>query len=352
MYGLPVCVQRTFAAGLLIAALTATSVEAAGAGEKLPPRITIGASAGGSLQNALATGLAKVVSNVASTIVVVQPFAGTSAFFPLVDSGELDLGLASAVDFAMSYRGPKRLKVNGENPYPLAENLRLVMGGSPLIVGFVVRKKSDLHRVEDLKGHRVAGEFPAHLGARFYNYSALTGAQLGKNNVTIVPFSGIGDGLQALVDGRVDAAAFGVGGPQIREADANVGVRFLSSDCSPAGRERIRAAVPGHYLIDLKAGSYAGVTEDICTVAFQNYVVAGANENPAVVSAFIKGTWDNIDKLAKLHPSLRLWTREAMVPQEPTIPFHPAAIAFYKSVGAWTPALDKKQKELLALTGK
>jgi TRAP transporter TAXI family solute receptor len=352
MYGLPTLIQRIFAAGLLIAALTAASLETASAEDKLPPRITLGASAGGTLQNALATGLAKVVSNATSTIVVVQPFAGTSAFFPLVDSGELDLGLASAVDFAMSYRGPKRIKVNGENPYPLAENLRLVMGGSPLIVGFVVRKESNLHKYEDLKGHKVAGEFPAHLGARFFNYSGFTGAQLGKDDITIVPFSGIGDGLQALVEGRVDAAAFGVGGPQIREADANVGVRFLSADCSPVGRERIRAAVPGHYLIDLKAGSYAGVTEDICTVAFQNYIVAGADENPAVISAFIKATWDNIDKLAKLHPSLRLWTRKAMVPQEPTIPFHPAAITFYKSVGAWTPALDKKQKDLLALTGK
>ena len=334
-------------AGVLLA-IAAVAQPARGE-DKLPPRVTIGASAGGSLQNALATGLAKVVSGAAGTIVVVQPFAGTSAFFPLVDSGELDLGLASAVDFAMSYRGPK-IKVNGENPYPEARKLRIVMGGSPLIVGFVVRKDSKLHKVEDLKGQRVAGEFPAHLGARFFNYSAMTGAQLGKSDLKIIPFSGIGDGLQALVQGRVDAAAFGVGGPQIREADANVGVRFISSDCSPAGRERIRKAVPGHYLIDLKAGSYPGVTEDICTVAFQNYVVAGADENPAVVKAFIKGVWDNVDKLAKLHPSLRLWTRDAMVPRDPTVPFHPAAIEFYKSVGAWSADLDEKQKKLLSLT--
>lgn len=334
----------------LAVAFTCSMVSAANAEDRLPPRLMFGASAGGTLQNALATGLAKVVSDAAETTVVVQPFAGTSSFFPLVNAGELDFGIASAVDFAMSYRGADRLQVNGENPYPLAENLRLVMGGSPLIVGFAVRADSDLKTVSDLAGRKIAGEFPAHLGARYFNYSALTGAGLTADDVDVVPFSGIADGLEALVQGRVEAAAFGVGGPQIREADAAVGVRFISSDCSEKGRQMIREAVPGHYLIDLKAASYPGVPTDICTIAFQNYVVTSADQDPTVVKAFVKSVWENIEQLSKLHPSLKMWTQEAMLPKDPTIPFHEAAIEFYKDAGIWTDEMDKKQAELLAVT--
>ena len=50
-------------------------------------------------------GWRKVVSDAAAMQAQVQPYAGTSTFVPLFDSGELDFGVVNAVDMGMVYRG-------------------------------------------------------------------------------------------------------------------------------------------------------------------------------------------------------------------------------------------------------
>ena len=49
-----------------------------------------------------------------------------------------------------------------------------------------------------------------------------------------------------------------VGSAKVKEADAAVGVRYLSLDCSPQGEEHIKKAVPGYYLTTLKSDSSTG----------------------------------------------------------------------------------------------
>ena len=76
---------------------------------------------------------------------------------PLLDSGELELGVNNAVDMGLAYRGPS-FKIGGRNPFPHAPNLRLVMRGAPLMVAPVVRKDSPIKTMADARGKRVTGE--------------------------------------------------------------------------------------------------------------------------------------------------------------------------------------------------
>ena len=59
--------------------------------QQLPRSIGIGSNPAGSLFYSLASGLAKVISDATPMQAQVQPYAGTSTFVPLFDSGELDL---------------------------------------------------------------------------------------------------------------------------------------------------------------------------------------------------------------------------------------------------------------------
>ncbi len=334
---------------LTIAALAALSLTTPAFAQTLPATITLGTSQTGTLQHGVATGLAKVASARIGSTVVVQPFSGATTALPLVESGELELGLAPSVDVGMSYYGPDHLKIGGMNPYPRAPGLRLVMAGSPLIASLVVRKDSPIKTAADLKGKRIAGEFRASLGAYFNTFVHLASANLTWKDVRVTPFAGLNEGLDALVQGRIDATVFGVGAARIREADAQVGVRFASSDCSPEGTERIRKAAPGYYTITLKAGSLPGVAEDVCTTAYSLYLFASQKTSDAVVGGIVKALWDDADKLAPLHPALREWKREGAVDKSPTAPYHPAAIAFYKTVGVWSADLDAAQARLIAV---
>jgi TRAP-type uncharacterized transport system substrate-binding protein len=68
-----------------------------------------------------------------------------------------------------------------------------------------------------------------------------------------------------------------------------------------------------------------------------------------VVASVLRAIWDNVEKLAPLHPILKEWTRERAVDPDVTIPYHPGAVQFFKEKGVWFAKMDEAQKRLLAL---
>ena len=314
--------------------------------QKLPPSVTLGTNTPGTLFYSLAGGLAKVMSSKSPVQVTVQPYTGTSTFLPLMNSGELDFGVVNGVDMGMAYVGPK-LKVGGRNPFQEAPNTRLVMRGSPLKISAIVRKDSDIKSVSEMKGKRVTGEYPAHLAVWYNMYGILSSAGLTWNDVTVVPVPAVNDGVDALVQGRADVTTHALGSAKVKEADAAVGVRYISIDCSPEGEKRLRAAVPGYYPTRLKAGASTGIVEDTCLEAYDIYFATHKGASDNLVTAVLKSLWDNIDQLLPLHPGFREWTRDRAASADVTVPYHPAAVAFYKEKGVWTPEMDQAQKKLL-----
>lgn len=317
--------------------------------QQLPRSVTIGANPPGTVFYALASGIAKVVSGAASFQVVVQPYTGTSTFLPLVNSGELDLGLIGAADLVMAYQGSQRLKIGGQNPFPHTPHVRLVMRGSPLMGGLLVRKNSPIKSIHEIKGKRVTGEYRAHLAMWTIMFAHLVSAGLTWEDVKVVPVPAVNEGVDALVQGRAEVSGHALGAAKIREADAAVGVRHVSMDCSPQGEERLRKSVPAYYPRWVKTGEVVAIVEDTCVSAYDTYLLThkAAMEQP--VTTVLKAVWDNVEKLPPLHPQFKEWTRERAVHPDVTIPYHPAAIQFYRERGLWTAKMDEAQRKLLSL---
>ncbi|HEU5320104.1 MAG TPA: TAXI family TRAP transporter solute-binding subunit, partial [Methylomirabilota bacterium] len=260
----------------------------------------------------------------------------------------LEFGVNNAVDMALALRGPA-FKIGGRNPFPHTPNARLVMNGSPFMVSLLVRKDSPVRTVHDVKGRRMTGEYPAHLAVWYNMLGHLASAGLTWSDVKVVPVPAINEGLDALVQGRADVTEFALNAAKVREADATVGVRHVSIDCSPEGERRLRAAVPGYYPRWVKAGAAVAVVEDTCVIAYDLYITTGKGVPDALVEATLKSIWDNVDKLPALHPLFKEWTRERAVTAEMTIPYHPAAVRFYRERGVWKPEHDALQQKLSAL---
>jgi TRAP transporter TAXI family solute receptor len=309
----------------------------------------LGSNPPGTVFYSVASGLSKVATDSGALKLTVQPHSGSSTFLPLLDSGELEFGVNNAVDMALAYRGPG-FKIGGRNPFPHTQNARLVMNGSPFMVGLLVRKDSPIKTVHDVKGKRMTGEYPAHLAVWYNMFGHLASAGLGWNDVKVVPVPAVNEGVDALIQGRADVTEHALNSAKVREADAAVGVRHVSIDCSPDGEKRLRAAVPGYYPRWIKAGTAAAVVEDTCVIAYDLYLIAGKSVSDDMVEAAVKAIWDGVDKLAPIHPIFKEWTRERAVTAEMTIPYHPAAVRFYKERGAWKPEHETIQQKLLSLT--
>lgn len=310
--------------------------------------VTIGTNPPGTVFYALAAGVAKVATEAGPVQATVQPYTGTSTLLPLLQSGELDFALVNGVDMGMAYLGASKLKVGGKNDFPHSPGIRLVMRGAPLVIGLLVKKDSPLRTIYDIKGKRVTGEYPAHQAVWFNMYGMLATAGLGWNDVSVVPVPAVNDGIDALVQGRAEVTIGALNMAKIREADAAVGVRHLSADCSPEGDRRVRQAVPGYYTTTVKAKGAAAVVEDTCTVAYDIYFASHKAMRDETVTGILSAIWNNEQKLKPIHPVFRNWTQARAASPEVTIPYHPAAIRFYKEKGVWTPAMDAAQARLIA----
>jgi TRAP transporter TAXI family solute receptor len=311
--------------------------------------VTVGTNPAGTVFYAVGGGLASVISGAAPFQAVIQPYTGTSTFLPLLDNGEIDFGIINAVEMNLAYQGPAKVKIGGKNPLPHVPNTRLIMRGSPLSVSLVVKKDSPIKNVYDVKGKRVTGEYPANIAIWYHIYTALAGAGMTWDDVKVVPVPAVNDGVDALVQGRADVSNHAIGAAKIKEADTSVGVRYLALDCSAQGEARVRKAVPGYYVTTVKSGSSTGVVGDTCVLTYDIYLVGHKALPGEVVQATLKAVWENIAKLSPLHAQFQDWTRERAASADVTIPYHPAAIQFYKEKNLWNSKMDEAQKRLLAL---
>ncbi len=326
---------------VLLAASVATAAPVA------PATLTIGTNPPGTLFYGLGSGIARILTDFAGVRAVVQPYSGSSTFLPLLNTGELQLGVVNAVDVAMAYRGPDRLQVGGRNPFHPSPNIRLVVRGGPLYAVQWARRDSPFRTVADLRGRRVTGVYSAHLAVWYNTYGNLASCGLAWSDVQVVPVSTVGEGMRALVAGRADSAAYALGAADVQEADATVGLRALSICGDEQGQRRLKEAVPGYYAVRLKAGRSAGVVEDVWVQAYDIYLLTHKDLHEDTVYRVTRTLWEQNRKLWPLHSAFEEWATRRYVDPGVTVPYHPGAIRLYREKGAWTRGMDEAQARLL-----
>ena len=342
--------ERRSSPEILLAALAFAVLVAAGVAhaQQAIRSVTLGSNQPGTVAYAAASAMAKVVSGAAPFQVVVQPYAGATTYFPILNSGELDFGFVSAPDMVLSYQRGAASELAGKSPYPHTPNIRLVMRGSPIIVNLLVRKDSPIKTIREIRGARVTGQYPAQLLNHRLMSAYLATAGMSWDDVRVIPVPAVNEGVDAMVQGRADVSLHALGAAKVREAHAAVGVRVISADCSPEGEQRLQK-IAGTYPRLIKAGGGVAVDQDTCMIAFDYYLATHQAAPGQVVAAVLKALWENVEKLPPFHPFLREWTRERAVDPGVTIPYHSEAIRFYEERGVWSPEMERTQKRLLAL---
>lgn len=319
--------RRAFALGFAFVAAAGVI----GGGEALAQKkvLVIGGTSGAGVVTAATSGVAKIISQNSPIAVRVRNFSTPEAWLPELDSGKIDLGTHFAATAWLVYN---QIDSNLE-----LKNLRLVRSSAATTpIGFMVRADSDIKSVGDLKGKRVAGGYGGHPIMRRLAGGVLTAYGLGWSDVQMVPVPAAQQGSEALVDGRVDAAWYAVFAPATREAHTKIGVRFLPLDMTPERLEIVRKEIfPGILPIAVPA-DMPWAPKGTGLISYEYYVLASTHTDADSVKTVLETLWAHNEEVRKVHPVLRGFTNKAAVSGRPVIPYHSAAVEFYKSKGAWT----------------
>lgn len=320
------------------------------ASKDLPSTIALGTSPTGAAYNSTATGVAKVASQFSPIKVIVKPTAGPNVWAPMLDSGEVHLGVGAGLDAGWAYTG-------GTGYDKAYKNIRVLLQGNQIVIGgFIVRADSDIKSIKDLKGKRVASEYGGNKLMHVHATVFLESVGLTWNDVTPVPVTDINNGQKALREGRVDAC-FG-GSPNTAttlETDAAIGVRALNfGDIPPEEADKVppdlvaklRKHLPGEQVIKVKKEGY--LKSDATLYQHAIYLWASAKLSPDAAYEITKALYENDKELQPIYDWLKGWKQATMFNPDPPAPYHDGAIRFWKEKGLWTPEAEANQKKLLA----
>ena len=101
-----------------------------------------------------------------------------------------------------------------------------------------------------------------------------------------------------------------------------------------------RRVFPGVRLVTMPPIKRLGLSGKTTLITSDSYLITHKKADPAMIKDVLNALWNNTDELRKAHFSLRGWVQKTAASTLPQLPYHPAAIEFYKAKGLWTAAID------------
>lgn len=308
--------------------------------------LNLGTHGVGSIVNTMATGMAGVLSKNLDFEVKVVASTGPTEWMPMINSGEMDMGMLNNWDAQMGRLGKSSYeKISGGKGFPIM----LITSGHKALTGVVVAEDSGIKKGADLKGKRYAGNYTGSPGTTAQAEAALANLGLTQSDVKMVSVPAVDAGVRAVIEGRADAnGSNNVGMGVISELDASKGARFLSFDPSPEAVKRLQEKFPATVVKVSPGEKKTGIREDTYLMSYDFYLVGRESLPEDTVYNVVKTLWEKNKDITVINKNLEDWTPENFVNTTFTIPYHPGAIKFYKEKGVWTPEMEKLNQELLS----
>ncbi len=317
--------------------------------KELPATVGMGTYAVGSTGYIVGTGVAKVVSEFSPIKVIAQPTAGPNAFVPLMDSGELQLGLQTGNDVGWAYTG-------GTGYDKAYKSIRVLVRGHDIpTIPLVVRVDSGIKSTKDLLGKRVAGEYGGSKSILAVVTAGLEAGGLTWDDVNVVPVPDPSTGNRALQEGRIDACFGGnPNGAQYLEIDTATPLHVLNFGDIPPEQsnnppkeifEILKKHQPAADVYLQKKEGY--LKSDATIIIYPYWFTASSELSADAAYEIVKHLYENDKELHPIHQLLSLWKQETMFDPAPNAPYHEGAVRFWKEIGLWTPEAEANQTKLL-----
>lgn len=274
-------------------------------------------------------GLARVLTQkVPGMQVTAEVTGGSVDNIKLIAAGDADIGF-STVDSAVDGR-------NGLGAYADTgpQDVVAIAVLYDSFVHVVARADLKVTDVTKLKGLRIsvgsAGSSTEAIAERILVAAGLSPTKdVRRENLSVA------ESASALNDGKIDAF-FWIGGVPTSAVSDLITTGRVKAAFVPTAQllPKLKTQYPGLYRsFILRKGVYANVDGDISGLGVSNLLLVGADMKADTVTKILGGIFDNLADIRKIHPDAKaLSLKRASMPT--AIPFHPAALAFYKARGA------------------
>ncbi|OLE18023.1 MAG: hypothetical protein AUG50_07245 [Betaproteobacteria bacterium 13_1_20CM_3_63_8] len=283
----------------------------------------------GTLLNAQASVIAKVVQDNSKLQVRVIGFGGDAPIIDAVNSQKADFLLLDVGEPAEAYRGENTWKGN------IKPNIRNAMSLYGFQMAFWVRKDSPVQRIADLKGKRVPSDWVQQTTVNYHMAALLAADGITYNDVHKVPTVNVIRESEDFKAGKIDLFFFAVGAPKVQEIAAAVGgLRVLPMEMLPDSEARMKKIRPEYYFSTVNPAPHiAGIDKPTKVQTIDFIVGVGTHVKDDVVRDFIKAVHENKKSLVEGHPNFNAFDPRQASKHQARLPFHPAAEKYWKEIG-------------------
>lgn len=302
------------------ASLFACAAQAQVLGFGSPPQGQIGYN--------MSSAIARVMAEDAGVQSRVQPYSGSSAVLPLVNSGELDLAVCNVLEIEEATKG------EGAYQGRKQANLRVLGVIFPLYSSIFVRKDSPIKSLAGLKGKRIPYGFSAQVTLERIIDAIIATGGLARSDVVPVLVPNVNRGADDFMEGKIDGGFFALGASKVTEVDKTVGgIRYLPLPDDAKSVAAMKKIMPYAYIkVVNPSPAFVGLDGPTRLMAYDYLVVVGAHVKDDVVYKIAKAMYENKPKLAESFRAFGGWDPQTMNKDMPAS-FHPGSLKFFKDKG-------------------
>ena len=287
-----------------------------------------GSAPQGSIGYNMSAAIARVMSEQAGIQSRVQPYSGSSAILPLVNSGELDLTVCNVLEIQEAAAGEGMYKGRKQ------PNLRVLGVIFPLYSSIFVRKDSPIKTLADLKGKRLPYGYSSQLTLERIVDAIIATGGLERKDIVPVLVPNVIRGADDFMEGKLDGGFFALGAGKVSEVDKTVGgIRYLPTPDEPAALARMKKLMPYAYVTTVNPSpAFVGLDGPTKLMGYDYLVAVGAHVKDETVYKIAKAMYENKPKLAESLKAFNIWNPQQIHKAMPA-PYHPGAAKFYKEKG-------------------
>lgn len=242
----------------------------------------------------------------------------------LLQAGRGEVGISLGDSFSDAYKGDADAGFKS----PL-KKLRTITALYPNYIHFVAAADSGIKSFADIKGKRISVGAPKS-GTALNSKKILEAAGIKYEDFAKVEYLSYAESVELMKNRQLDVTLLssGAGVAALRDLATSQKVVFLTIPTDIIKKINDPAYQEGV----IPANTYEGQTEDVHTIAVQNFLVTREGVPTETVYKMTKAMFENLDQMVAAHAAAKAIKLENAIKSLPA-PLHPGAEKYYKEVG-------------------